>query len=656
MSLRLPIRSEAAIQQVQRLDVEYQDLSVQMNSLVAQISANRSRVNTLAPISNLPTEILSHIFSFLSPSRTLALEHFGGTVLPKTHCAWRDWIDVTHVCVHWRRVSIRDPSLWTVIYCKLGPEWTHLMLLRSRSLPISVVFTHVGRGIGRPGLAPTYNEPRVLLIANHRTRIKILKLDAQFIAHDFTFSWMLAQLYGSFPLLEKLELLRGGESIENEVVRIPIQYFCSMPALKVLSLHSVVPFWVPGLLPSFSNLVAFYFVLPDPNGDDMYLDPEAPLEHQDVLRNQLLPTLTQLLDILDAMPVLKYLSLDNTLPKARSAGTSWQVPRVVSLPNLEIIDLSGCIHDCTSFADYLDFPCTTYVGLKGNLAGPDGNSDDFPLIGPFLERHISRQRAESRTIDRVFFLIITSQLSLTLDVGSKAIFSLDVPCFLTAQSLELDFLRNAFATMPMADNASFEFVMEWQSGTTPYDAAIFEEIFGQPSLASVSSVKLESNTLYPLCPALSKHMPDSRFDDYLPPEHLRSLNVFPGLEDVILECIDCRDMDADELMGLQDEIVNVIRTREQGGTPLRSVKICECDTIPLEWLESLKACFPELRDVTLNKTDCRNMAADELMGLRDEIINVIRTLSQSNISRDHQLEQTPIDDDGIDIVPTVILQ
>ncbi len=80
-------------------------------------------------------------------------------------------------------------------------------------------------------------------------------------------------------------------------------------------------------------------------------------------------------------------------------------------------------------------------------------------------------------------------------------------------------------------------------------------------------------------------------------ERFRPLNVFPRLRDVTLNKTDCRNMAADELMGLRDEIINVIRTREQVGhcgAPLRSVNFGEYASAPLNWLQSLKAIFPEI--------------------------------------------------------------
>ncbi|KAA1474315.1 hypothetical protein DENSPDRAFT_873320 [Dentipellis sp. KUC8613] len=583
--------SDAAEQHVRRLDEEYQNLVAQLNSLTSRMVANRESVNSLAPISTLPTELLVHIFSFLSPSRRSDIKHFEDVIPAETYLAWRYWINVTHTCAHFRRVSIGDPSLWTVIYCRLGPEWTNLMLSRSRSLPVSVAFEHTNIRVGRSSFFPVCSEPRVSLIAAHRAHIKALRVNAQILATDFKFTWMLERLHGDFPLLEKLELYGQPGSTENEIVRIPMQYFQGMPALKELTLDNIVPSWSPSTPFAFSHLTTFDLGVGNPDEDDIFLDPGALPGEQAVHRSQLFPTLPQLLDVLETMPLLEDLSIHETLPEMDTMDPLGEPNRKVNLPRLKELVLSGFMRNCTLLAEHLDFPHTTRVSLSGNDLEDSG--DDFPAIGRVLTRHFARQVSASRAVSNMGIIIRATALTLSIQVDSKPIWNLNVDCNLHEDGLELQFLRNAFATMPVGENASFDVVIDWGSET--WNADIIEDLFRQPSLATVSSVAVCGNTLYPLCPALLRPVYDIQLGEHPLPDRLRALNVLPGLRDVIIMNVSCIDSGENERALLRDEIINVIRERKPRGTPLQKVMFLDYGSAAnLEWLQSLKAVFPEI--------------------------------------------------------------
>ncbi|TFY65544.1 hypothetical protein EVG20_g5541 [Dentipellis fragilis] len=497
--LRPRTGSDAAEQEVQRLNNEYQNLIVQLNSITSRMVANRAGVNSLTPISSLPTELLIHIFSFLSQAGDLISRISKNMFLPK-------------------RVRLGEIGSTSPIpahtFGVLGPEWTNLVLSRSRSLPVSIAFEHTGLGFSRPSSVSTCSEPRVSLIADHRARVKLLRVNAQIIAPKFTFTWMLAQLHGNFPLLEKLELHGERGSSENEIARIPMQHFQSMPALKELVLDNIVPSWTSGSASfAFSNLTTFDLGVGDADEGDMFSDPGALPGEQDVHRSQLFPTLPQLLN------VLENLSIHEALPDMEFVSTLGWTDSVVILPR--------------------------------------------------------------------------SRTSVFQAVESKPIWSLNEQCNLTGESLEFQFLRNAFAAMPVSDTTSFDVVVDWGSETQ--NADLIEDLFGQPSLAAVSSVVVCGNTLYPLCPALLRPVSDIQLDEYPLPDHLRALNVLPGLQDVFIMNVSCIPLGLNERALLRDEILNVIREREHRGIPLRRVVFLDYGSAKnLEWLQSMEAVFPEI--------------------------------------------------------------
>ncbi|TFY55713.1 hypothetical protein EVG20_g9217 [Dentipellis fragilis] len=583
MSLRPPIGSEALAQEVQRLNDEYQALANRM-------IANRSRINTLAPISYLANELLVHVFSFLTPSRSSDIQHFNLSLrseVSRTRQAWLNWIHVTHVCGHWRHIALEDPSLWTVVYCGLGSEWMNLMLSRSKALPIDVSFEYKHR-VYEPGSDLNFNLSRILRIAEHQTHTRILKVRAQLAGPNFNFRWMLARFNGVLPILETLELHGDSRYEAIEVVRMPEGHFHSMPTLKELVLYNIIPSWMPQALPSLSNLVKFDFTLPDVRDHGTFLDSEfLPARHQ-LSRSQLLPNMPQLLDILETMPLLESLSFRDTLPTI-SVDPLIQQTRVVSLPRLSFLSLSGPIRDCTSFAKCLDFSPTTYICLDDD--NPDENEDDedYPPIGHILERHLARQNSVSRKIDQVEFIIMGGFLTLRISAVSQRIFNVDV-LFLHTEA-GLDFLGRAFAAMPICANASFRLRFEWATGNMISPDA-FESVFNQPSLAAILTVEINGDTLHPLCPALTNAF--VRDPEYDPPPSLRAFNVFPGLQTVIFNNLNFQKMQQSQMVELRDEIINAIRTRERRGQPLKHVLFRYPTFVPLEWMQSIKVLFPDI--------------------------------------------------------------
>jgi hypothetical protein len=104
----------------QKFDREIQDAI----DLVRRLKTRR---NTLAPVSRLPTEILARIFATIAHS---CLDGFGYPIL--------SWIcSVTAVCGHWRAIALGCPSLWCFINSN-QPIWNEEMLKRSKAAPLII--------------------------------------------------------------------------------------------------------------------------------------------------------------------------------------------------------------------------------------------------------------------------------------------------------------------------------------------------------------------------------------------------------------------------------------------------------------------------------------------------------------------------------------
>ncbi|TFK58742.1 hypothetical protein BDN72DRAFT_744443, partial [Pluteus cervinus] len=124
-------------------------IEAQILHLTQQVQKLRTERNALLPISTLPNEILSDIFSI----SILRMKNY--TNKPGIHNLLR----VTWVCHHWRDIALSDASLWTYI----GEEnfsWAAQCLSRSKDAPLELVFNK-----------PCTSSSRALLLSQfHRFR------------------------------------------------------------------------------------------------------------------------------------------------------------------------------------------------------------------------------------------------------------------------------------------------------------------------------------------------------------------------------------------------------------------------------------------------------------------------------------------------------
>jgi len=85
--------------------------------------------NSLSRICSLPPEILSFIFLHIVNDPT------GNTLCGCCHTT--NWLNFSHVCRHWRDVSLSCPALWTKLTTRSLP-FTEEMIKRSKRAPLYV--------------------------------------------------------------------------------------------------------------------------------------------------------------------------------------------------------------------------------------------------------------------------------------------------------------------------------------------------------------------------------------------------------------------------------------------------------------------------------------------------------------------------------------
>lgn len=96
------------------------------------VQSLKSYRNSLAPVSRLPHILLTDIFILVHQSdRTDNL--FSLSLLPPP----LPCLQISHVCRAWRDSALQCPLLWTDILFR-PPEWTPIMLERSRTAPLRV--------------------------------------------------------------------------------------------------------------------------------------------------------------------------------------------------------------------------------------------------------------------------------------------------------------------------------------------------------------------------------------------------------------------------------------------------------------------------------------------------------------------------------------
>lgn len=334
------------------------------DSPASQLEKTQSTLGTLrnarsrpATINDLPAEILSYIFTFarvyckLKPLLEYEVD---------SRSFARD--NLSPVCVHWRRVCINTPLLWTHIDLSIDehrlekyPFYAQRSLERAKQLPL---YVHVDDYFLRSG-GP---QPVINLLVPYANRIVSLDLEVNaWAARSILLGLFGGDYQGSvrdLHLSDANYLANGDGKME----------FSSLGAF-LLSLKSLSLLSGPSLAynsPAFRGLIELTI------SSDIYFEPKP----------------SELVQILTSCPELRSLALVDII----IAGGDPPV-NIAQLPNLEILDLR-----CTPFEDVLSITSCISPGssaLSMSISLDMTNSDleevDLSLLQPFFERsHVTR--------------------------------------------------------------------------------------------------------------------------------------------------------------------------------------------------------------------------------------------------------------------------
>ncbi|KAH9174538.1 hypothetical protein EDB89DRAFT_1951419 [Lactarius sanguifluus] len=123
-----------------------------------------SRPSCAARSHTLPVELLAHIFTFCT-------EAPDSPPLP-----YPAWLPITHVCHHWRTISLNHAPLWASITCGLSLRWVKAFMERSRTMLMDFDI-HVDPlwAYTRNNNAGLYHDDIIQLLADF-TRVRSLRL------------------------------------------------------------------------------------------------------------------------------------------------------------------------------------------------------------------------------------------------------------------------------------------------------------------------------------------------------------------------------------------------------------------------------------------------------------------------------------------------
>ena len=325
-------------------EYQQQAIDAEIKSLEESIRALKYRRNALAPISSLPTEITTLIFSFFHATSSVF------TPGKKPDQDLLAWLHVTHVCHQWREIALNQPHFWSHV------DFTNLSSVGAAEI------------LARAKTAPLYLEARVLG-GDHWDNARFCafqeKLQAcvSHICH-FLFSADITHLPETLeglimpaPTLEHLSITCETRSnLGSELKIIPETLFGGItPRLTCLELRECGISWKSPLLRG--------------------------LRHLDICSPSTYPSLSVWLDALDEMPQLKMFILHQASPVADNDDPfPFYVKRTTTLPSLTHFDIFESVRDCAFALAHLALPALTCLSAKTYFNLGNNVRDVFPYI------------------------------------------------------------------------------------------------------------------------------------------------------------------------------------------------------------------------------------------------------------------------------------
>ncbi|KAJ4469563.1 hypothetical protein J3R30DRAFT_3304062, partial [Lentinula aciculospora] len=318
----------------------------------------KSRRNLLAPISQLPAEILCTIFLFCSVADPLT-----GTTYPADY-RWR-WITVTHISRLWRDIALSCPALWSKPeFTKT--EWAYEMIRRSKMAPLIIEVT-----------PNNWITPRVVDAVSeglkHLPRINEIHLSVSRENMDK----LLSGINHPAPFLRTLflDISRNDPYYHSraEPYILPGDFLGGDASrLSHIELTRCHLRWDSSLLRNISFLKVH--------------NPGPPA-----------PTLDQFIDALAGMPQLEVLDLENTLPGTPLTKATERPG--VTLLRLRKLRTVGALNECAIFLEHVVLPPNATIHIVAKCGdAPESGSPTLQLIHDVCQHlPVVREMASSKS-------------------------------------------------------------------------------------------------------------------------------------------------------------------------------------------------------------------------------------------------------------------
>jgi len=293
----------------------------------AVLQALKYKRNELAPISQLPVEVLLHIFA-LCASTSQKPFRLSTTSVGYHSTESIDWIHVTHVSHKWREVAISAPSLWAHI-TPSPPPWAIEMLSRSNPVPLSVKADFLDLSIKGVKTTP--------IVLRHLSRIRELTL----VIPELGF--LQEVLSQPAPILDSLTLRFYHR---HRVFALPDSLFAkTAPLLRQMSLDNCHLPWDSSLFRG--------------------------LTHLRLVNLEMKISLPQFLDTLSGMPFLRELSLRRAVPSLPRDNINAETsPAPLTLSHLSMLYLNGYSSNCANLLNHLKLPTRPFLEFVFEIRNP----------------------------------------------------------------------------------------------------------------------------------------------------------------------------------------------------------------------------------------------------------------------------------------------
>ncbi|KAH9041368.1 hypothetical protein EDB85DRAFT_2108767 [Lactarius pseudohatsudake] len=316
-----------------------QAIDAEIKSLEESIRELKHRRNALAPISSLPTEAITTIFSFLH----IPVTSSAFTLDKQPNLDRRAWLRVAHVCHQWREIALNQPLFWShVDFTIFSSAGTAGILSRAKTVPLQLEARVPYRLWGNARLSAFQKE-----LQDRVSHVSHLAISAE----PFQLRKILNGLASPAPTLKCLSLSSveyHARTILDQVDVLDTLFDGSTPRLSGLELCNCDISWDLLLLRGLKHL-----------------DIRTPIER---------PSLSVWLDALEQMPQLKTLILHLASPIAPPGDSlPHDVYRAVTLPSITLFGISSPARDCGLALAHLILPALASLYLVAESCCQDGS-------------------------------------------------------------------------------------------------------------------------------------------------------------------------------------------------------------------------------------------------------------------------------------------